>query len=104
MGEFLSLRAYGRVLSRSDGPSFRSWWSDNADTICWDESQLTMSKFKELGRSAAESVAASLRRLMYGWKPDFNLAKLRDRFSDNTRDYSFVQDATSRLSAAYLRL
>ena len=104
MGELLSLRAYGRVLSRSDGPSFRSWWSEDAETISWDEGQLTMRKFRELGRSATESVKASLHRLMYGLEPGLNIAKLRDRFSDNTRDYSFVQDATNGLSTAYLQL
>jgi hypothetical protein len=41
---------------------------------------------------------------MYGLKPDFDIAKLRDRFSDNTRDYSFVQDATNGVSTAYLQL
>ncbi|KAK1838000.1 hypothetical protein CCHR01_19380 [Colletotrichum chrysophilum] len=33
IGEFLSLRAYGRALATADGPSFRFDWSDDGQTI-----------------------------------------------------------------------
>ncbi|OLN81181.1 hypothetical protein CCHL11_10360 [Colletotrichum chlorophyti] len=37
VGELLSLRAYGRALSQSDGASFRFNWVNNAQTLCWDD-------------------------------------------------------------------
>jgi hypothetical protein len=33
VGELLSLRAYGRAVSRSDGPTFRVDWSDDSETL-----------------------------------------------------------------------
>jgi hypothetical protein len=33
IGELLSLRSYGRALSRTDSPSFRVHWSDNSETV-----------------------------------------------------------------------
>jgi hypothetical protein len=33
MDEFLSLRNYGRAISRSDGPAFRVTWSQDADIV-----------------------------------------------------------------------
>jgi hypothetical protein len=49
MNELLSLQDYGRVISRSDGPSFRVTWSDDGQIISWDSQHLSMSQFRQVG-------------------------------------------------------
>ena len=42
MGELLSLRSYGRAVSRTDGPSFRVRWSQDGQTVTWDDGYLPL--------------------------------------------------------------
>jgi hypothetical protein len=104
MGELLSLRSYGRALSRTDGPSFRVNWSDNSETVSWDGGSLCMADLKRMGRHVIQSTEASLCRLMYGTPIEIQLEKLRDRLSNQDQGYSFVQDPANGLSSAYLDL
>lgn len=108
MGELLSLRSYGRALSRSDGPSFRVSWSEDSQTVSWDAGEdigrLTMEELRDLGAAAVSSATDSLDRLMYGLKPSIDLSQLRDRLSNSTHGYSFVKDPANKLSTAYLEL
>lgn len=48
MDEFLSLRNYGRAISRSDGPAFRVTWSQDADVVSWAGVDLSMDQFRKI--------------------------------------------------------
>lgn len=110
MGELLSLRSYGRALSRSDGPSFRVNWSADGETVSWDAGmegvgKLTMLDFRTLGRRAVANSSASLTTLLYGWSPPkLTLDNIRDTLSNQEYGYSFVRDPANWLSSAYLEL
>lgn len=104
MGELLSLRAYGRVLSRSDGPSFRVQWSDDSEEVRWDGGKMGMDQFRQLGHCAVQSATASVTRLMYGLRPAIRLGDIRDRLSHVAQGYSFTQDPANQLAAAHLDL
>jgi len=105
MGELLSLRSYGRALSRSDGPSFRVHWSDDCQTVSWADGSLTMSQFREIGRSALKHATSCCDRLMYHWEPpERHLPGLKDILSDTSYGYSFVTDPANGLADAYLEL
>jgi len=104
MDELLSLRAYGRVLSRTDGPSFRVDWSKDSETVNWDGGKLTMEQLRRLSSEAVDSAANSLDRLMRGLEPTLQLENIRDRLSNYARDYSFVQDPVNKLDGVYLDL
>jgi len=104
MGELLSLRAYGRAVLRSDGPSFRVQWSEDSETITWNDGKVTMEEFRNLCRHAYQSVVDSLARLMYGLQPAIWLQGIRDDISSTAQGYSFVQDPANHLTAAYLEL
>lgn len=104
MGELLSLRAYGRTISRSDGPSFRVSWSDDGETVSWHDGELHLDEFRQLGRRARELATASVTRLMYGLDARFELEQIHDRFSTTAPGYSFVQDSSNQLAQAYLDL
>jgi hypothetical protein len=104
IGEFISLRSYGRSLSRSDGPSFRVHWGRDGQEIAWDEHRLSMSQFKDLSRSTLRSVVFSCNRLMYGWEPPCDLMNIIDKLSNTTSGYSFVSEPENGLVDAYLKL
>ena len=104
MGELLSLRTYGRAVSRSDGPSFRVSWSEDSNTIVWDDGRMHLNQFRELGLSALRETKASLDRLLYGLQPNIELDRVLDRLSNTAQGYSFVSDAANNFSTAYLEL
>jgi len=104
MGELLSLRSYGRALSRSDGPSFRVHWSDDGQIVSWADGSLTMTQFREIGRGALKHAASCCDRLMYHWSPSCDISSLRDKLSDMSYGYSFVTDSANGLTDAYLEL
>lgn len=56
VSELLSLRAYGRVLARTDGPAFRIDWSDDGASMQWENGSLTMAEFCALGHRALSMV------------------------------------------------
>ncbi|KAE9565912.1 hypothetical protein CGMCC3_g17908 [Colletotrichum fructicola] len=104
LGEFLSLRAYGRVLSTADGPSFRFDWSDDGQTISWDNGRLSLQQFRTLAHNMVQNVAAAVDQLMYGWHPVFDLSKTKDRMVNTHQGYSFVSEPANGLQDAYLDL
>jgi hypothetical protein len=78
MGELLSLRAFGRASSRSDGPSFRVRWTEDEDKVLWQDGQIDMDQFRRLSREVLESVEASVAHLMYGLTPRIRLESIKD--------------------------
>ncbi|KAM0714509.1 hypothetical protein Q7P37_009803 [Cladosporium fusiforme] len=78
LGELLSLRNFGRSLSRSDGPSFRVGWSPDSQTVSWDDGQLSMTQFRGLSKTAFDSATTCVERLMYGLEPRLQLHHIRD--------------------------
>jgi hypothetical protein len=56
IGEPLSLRAYGRTVSRTDGPAFRVEWSEQDATVKWDEGKMNMEQSRALGHRSVDLV------------------------------------------------
>jgi hypothetical protein len=103
-GELLSLRNFGRSLTRSDGPSFRVRWSSDAQTVSWDDGQLSMDQFRALSKTAFDSATLCMERLMYGLRPRMQLDHIRDCMSNQKQGYSFMLDPANKLERAYLEL
>lgn len=102
MGELLSLRAYGRVMARTDGPTFRVDWTDDGSGVKWEDGKMTMKEFRALGRRALHHVKESLDGLLAGFRPVLDLNVLHDRISNQTHAYSFVQDPRNNIDSAFL--
>lgn len=103
-GELLSLRNFGRSLSRSDGPSFRVQWSPDSQTVSWNVGQLSMNQFRVLSKTAFDSATTCVERLMYGLEPRLELHHIRDCMSNQRQGYSFMLDSANNLERAYLEL
>ncbi|KAG4277085.1 hypothetical protein FPRO04_14179 [Fusarium proliferatum] len=106
LGEFLSLLSYGRALSRSEGPVYHFYWSEDDQVLSWDGClHLSMASFRGLAREALRQATIQCQRLMYDWEPaDPDLSGLRDRLSTAKSGYSFVSDPANGLNDAYLEL
>jgi len=105
LGELISLRSYGRAVSRSDGPSTLFYWSEDGQTISWNGAErLSMTQFRQISHGALELTTSSCDRLMYGWRPPCRLDWVKDVLSEKAEGYSFVSDAKNGLSQAYLKL
>jgi hypothetical protein len=102
MNELLSLRDYGRVISRSDGPSFRVTWSEDGQIVSWDNQHLSMSQFQQVGQDSLQATAAICSQLMYGWSPQIDLSQVHDDLSCNAAGYSFVTAPANGLVESYL--
>lgn len=104
VGELLSLRAYGRTVSRTDGPTFRVEWSDDGSSVRWDGGELTMADFRGIGHQAANVVHQSIEGVLGTQAPNLDLTSLRDRMSEHKNGYSFVHDKNNGLVHGYLEL
>lgn len=104
MSELLTVRAYGRVLARTDGPAFRVDWTDDGTSIKWENGSLTMTAFRALGNHVVNKVQENIDGIVGGLRHRLNLSVLRDRISEHKRGYSFVQDPSNELGSAYLDL
>jgi hypothetical protein len=104
LSELLSLRAYGRVLARTDGPAFRVDWAEDGSSVKWDDGSLTMAAFRNLGHHAPSRVQDAIGTLMGEFRPNLNLSLLRNRISEQSHGYSFMHDPKNEISSAYMDL
>jgi hypothetical protein len=104
LGEFLSLRAFGRKQARSDTPSFLVRWSDDGSTLFYDDTSISMENFRNFGHSLVLHAEALCDKLMFNWLPRVDLNRVRDEMSNTRQGYSFIQDPANDLSTAYLTL
>ncbi|KFZ24381.1 hypothetical protein V502_01138 [Pseudogymnoascus sp. VKM F-4520 (FW-2644)] len=104
LGEFLSLRAFGRKQARSDTPSFLVRWSDDGDTLFYDDTSISMEDFRNFGHSLVRHTEALCDTLMFNWLSRVDLNRVRDEMSNTHQGYSFIQHPANDLSTAYLTL
>ncbi|KAH8591171.1 hypothetical protein B0O99DRAFT_719407, partial [Bisporella sp. PMI_857] len=104
LGEFLSLRAFGRKQARSDTPSFLVRWSDDGSTLFYDDTSISMDDFRKFGHSLVRHAESLCDTLMFDWMPEVDLSRVRDDMSNKRQGYSFIQHPANDLSMAYLTL
>jgi hypothetical protein len=102
VGELLSLRAYGRTVSRTDGPTFRVEWSHDGSNVRWDDGELSMADFRGIGHRATNLVRDCIDGLFGTALPSLDLNVLHDRMSEHKNGYSFVHDNKNGLTHGYL--
>jgi Orsellinic acid/F9775 biosynthesis cluster protein D len=104
LGEFQSLRDYGRVIARTDPPAFMFRWSDDDQTLYYGNEHLSMRQFRELASRIISSAAMTCARLMYDWQPKVNLDSIKDDLCNLKEGFSFVHHPSNKLGSAYLDL
>jgi hypothetical protein len=56
VSEIFSLRIYGGILTRTDGPAFRVDWTEDGGSVKWEDGSLTMTGFCALGHHTLDLV------------------------------------------------
>ncbi|KAK5292262.1 hypothetical protein LTR16_001987 [Cryomyces antarcticus] len=103
--ELQSLRDFGRVMARTDPPSFLLRWSDDGQTVCYGDSfSLTVQDFCSLVKHFLSTAEELCNSLMFDLDPVIDLAKLKDDMTNVQSGFSFVQHPDNGLADAYLDL
>jgi hypothetical protein len=100
--ELLSLRAYGRVVSRTDSPTFRVEWSHDSSSVRWDDGELSIADFRSIGYQATSLVRDCIEGVFGIGLPSLDLNVLHDRMSEHKNGYSFVHNSKNGLTHGYL--
>ena len=89
--ELQSLRDFGRVMSRTDDPSFLLHWSDDGQVVRHgDHFSLTMKRYRGLASYFITKAEELCHSLMFDLCPDIDLASLKDDMANINYGFSFV--------------
>lgn len=103
--EMVSLRAFGRVIARTDSPAFVLRWSQDAQTLFQGvDLELSMGSFRRLPAYFIDHAERLCDELMFRWRPKIDLSKVGDDMQNTVRGFSFVQHPGNGLEEAYLEL
>ncbi|KXJ85123.1 hypothetical protein Micbo1qcDRAFT_224729 [Microdochium bolleyi] len=99
--EMLSLRDYGRVIARTDTPSYFLYWSDDLQKVSYGDSfTLSMDAFRRLSMHFKMHAEELYEELMLGLEVDADLAKVKD----DLYGFSFVSHPYNQLTHAYAQV
>jgi hypothetical protein len=104
LAECQSLRGYGRVIGRTDPPSFLFRWSDDGQTILYNTKHVTMDSFRRLNEIFVNEAEHICRELMVEVLPHVDLNQVKGEISNTSQGFSFVHHPNNHLSEAYLEL
>ena len=100
--EMQSLRDFGRVVGRTDPPSFLLRWSDDGNTVYYGtHSGLSMETFRKLPEVLIADAEDLCRELMFDWQPEIDLLTIKDDLVNSEAGYSFVTDPRNKLQNGY---
>ncbi|EXJ83052.1 hypothetical protein A1O3_06869, partial [Capronia epimyces CBS 606.96] len=80
------------------------WWSDDNQTLRFQEHSLHVNQFRQFARSLLDLAREKCDGLMYSWTPPVALHQIHDTMSQTTPGYSFVQDPHNGLQTGFLDL
>src|SRR5450432_3087455 len=88
--ELQSLRNFGRVLARTDPPSFFLRWSDDGETLFYnDEFSLPMHNFHCLTKYFLLTAKMLCKDLMFDLDTEIYLAKIKDDMTNIQSGFYF---------------
>lgn len=103
--EFQSLRSFGRIVARSDPPSYLLRWSDDGQTVYHgDILCLTMQNFRKLPGHFLKKAEVLCNELMFNLNPEIDLARVKDEIVNTESGFSFRMHPANKLDKAYLDL
>ncbi|KAH7016030.1 uncharacterized protein B0I36DRAFT_336427, partial [Microdochium trichocladiopsis] len=103
--EMLSLRDYGRVIARTDTPSYFLYWSDDLQTVSYGDSfTISTGAFRQLSAYFIKLAEELCEEPMLGLQVDVDLAKVKDDLVNTIDGFSFVSHPYNKLTHAYVQL
>ncbi|KAH7010894.1 uncharacterized protein B0I36DRAFT_341505 [Microdochium trichocladiopsis] len=103
--EMLSLRDYGRVIARTDTPSYFLYWSDDLQRVSYGDSfTISINTFRQLSAHFITHAEELCEELMLGLQVDVDLAKVKDDLVNTADGFSFVSHPYDKLAHAHAKL
>jgi hypothetical protein len=103
--EIFCLMAYGRTMAATDTPPFLLRWSDDSQSVSYDDRlTITMDQFRTLPDVVLRMAERLCDTLMYGWQPEVDLGSVKDNLTNRGHGYSFVTHPPNGLVEAYTEL
>jgi hypothetical protein len=103
--EIFCLMAYGRAMAATDTPPFLLRWSDDGQSVSYDDQlTITMGQFRTLPDVVLREAEGLCDTLMYGWQPKVDLGSIKDSLTNRGHGYSFVTHPPNGLAEAYTEL
>ncbi|KAH7074968.1 hypothetical protein BKA63DRAFT_514097 [Paraphoma chrysanthemicola] len=78
LAEFQSLRDFGRVIGRTDPPSFLFRWSEDGQTISHGTRHVTMDSFRRFSELFMDEAEHICQELMFEILPPVDLSLVKD--------------------------
>jgi hypothetical protein len=91
-------------MARTDPPSFLLRWSDDGNTLHYDDASITMDEFRVFSDHLIQLGEKQCRGLMYDWLPEVDLAQVKDEWGNTRRGFSFTHHPGNKLADAYSQL
>ncbi|KAF5259757.1 hypothetical protein FOXYS1_9615 [Fusarium oxysporum] len=104
LAELISLRDFGRNVTRTEPPSMLFHWSSDGETVSHATLRVTMNEFRKLPDYFITQAEALCDRLMFGIQPNVDLSTVKDDISSSKSGYSFIKYPENGLESAYLEL
>jgi hypothetical protein len=104
LGEFQSLRAFGKRQAALDPPSFFHHWSSDGNTVSLENVSVTLSSFRALPAYFIQQSYELCDTLLLGLIPTVDLSAMYDPMVNNQPGQSFVSYPANHLRDQYLQL
>ncbi|KAJ5293540.1 uncharacterized protein N7443_009493 [Penicillium atrosanguineum] len=104
LGEFQSLRAFGKRQAALDPPSFFHHWSSDGNTVSLENVSVTLSSFRALPAYFIRQSHELCDTLLLGLSPAVDLSAIYDPMVNNQPGQSFVSYPANHLRDQYLQL
>jgi hypothetical protein len=92
LGEFQSLRFFGKSQALLDPPSFFLHWSPNGSTVSLENISITLDAFHALPEYFIQQAEQRCNTLLLNMDPTINLNAIQDSLVDYQTDQSFVSN------------
>lgn len=103
--EMFYLMAYGRAMAATDAPPFLLRWSDDSQSVSYDDRlTITMAQFRALPGVALGEAERLCNELLYEFQPKVDLGSIKDSLTNRQHGYSFVTHPENGLREAYMEL
>ena len=104
LGEFQSLRAFGKRQAALDPPSFFLHWTAGGDMVILGDFRLTITAFRTLPEHFVREAGTLCDALLLGLRPTVNLETVQDSFTESRPGQSFVSNPGNGLCNEYFQL
>ncbi|GKU09475.1 unnamed protein product, partial [Fusarium langsethiae] len=102
LAELHNLRNFGQKVAKTEPPPFLLRWSDDGKVVSYgSDFSLSMEEFRGLADHFIARAEDLCDELMFGFKPNLNVSKIKDDFTNSRPGFSFVSHPDNNFDTIY---